>query len=150
MAKVVRAKIYYKVREKIFQNGDYIVEGKKIKGHRNYYYNSALWLMWNLPKSKQALLKAIEKWSWKTPDINYDHSKFDFENRRQERCVDLNENDEMIAIYQRFNGEERTIISFLEAELGPDVIKICYDDGQEKEIKITSRNDTLRRMKKIL
>jgi len=86
----------------------------------------------------------------KTPNINYDHSKFDFDKRRQERCVDLNENDEMIAIYQRFNGEERTIISFLEAELGPDVIKICYDDGQEKEIKITSRNDTLRRMKKIL
>jgi hypothetical protein len=150
MAKAVRAKIYYKVREKIFQNGDYIVAGKKVKGHRDYYYKSALWLMWNLPKSKNALLQTIEKWYWKTPDINYDHSKFDFDKRRQERCIDFNDNDELISIYQRFNGEERTIVSSLEADSGPNVIKICYDDGKEKDVKITSRRDTLRRMKKIL
>jgi hypothetical protein len=150
MAKPIKAKVYYIVREKIFQNGDYLVAGKKVRGHRDYYYKSALWLMWHLPKSKNALLKTIQKWSWRSPEVVYDQSKFDFEKRHQDYFADFNEDNQLIDMYEIFNGEERTIVSSLEAESGPDTIKICYDNGKEVSVKVTSKIDTLKRVKKII
>lgn len=150
MAKPIRVKVYYDVHEKIFQNGVYLVKGKKINGHRDYYYRSALWLMWNLPRSREKLLKAIRKWSWKSMDIAYDQSKFDFNKRRQDHYSDFNENNELIEKYDRFNGEERTIVSSLSASNGPGMIKVCYDNGREEDISVTTKKETLQRVRRVL
>ena len=40
MAKPVRARIYYKIEEKMCERGNYLIKGSKIPGYRNYYYKN--------------------------------------------------------------------------------------------------------------
>jgi hypothetical protein len=150
MANPVWAKIYYPVIEKIHQSGEYEIDGKKIRGYRLYYYNSALWLMWKIPKSKKDLYKAVQKWSWRTPEIKYDKSKLEIAQRHQDQVYDYNESHKQIKEYDKFNGEERTLLSSLAAKKGPEIIKVCYDNGEEKDIRVTKGNATLKRLKEKL
>jgi hypothetical protein len=150
MAKPVRAKIYYQIEEKICERGDYVINNKRVPGYRNYYYRSALWLIWRLPRSKSKLLKSVKKWKWKHPGIEYDQSKMDLEKRCQEHYTDFSLDDKKILHYDGFHGLESTIYTQIRNKNGPSEISIFFDDGQEIFIKPVDREKVLKRLQKLL
>jgi len=147
MANPVKIKIYYQISEKIFERGDYLIKHKKVHGHREYKYTSAVWITWNLPKSKKKLLKALRQWNWRMGEIQYDHSKVDLDRRRQDTFADYDENKKLLSVYDKFNGEENTIITRVENKSGPQRIYLYFDDGSEKEVPISDQNTTMDSLK---
>ena len=150
MANPIRARIYYKIDEKICESGEYLIKDKKVRGYRNYYYKSALWLSWKLPRSKSYFLQSVKKWNWKLPGIYYDQSKVDLDKRYQDYYEDFTGDNKSISKYDKFHGLESTIISQLQNKCGPSEIKIYYDNGEEIEIDVKSKEKVLRRLQKIL
>jgi hypothetical protein len=150
MAKPVRARIYYKIEEKMCERGNYLIKGSKIPGYRNYYYKSALWLTWKLPKSKENLLRSIKKWKWESPCINYDHSKMDLNKRFQDHFDDYTADNKKIKDYDKFQGQESTIVTQIVSKKGPNQIKVFLDNGKEIEIKTTSKLTVLKKLQKLI
>ncbi len=146
----VRVRIYYEIIEKICEQGNFILNGSTIQGFRNYYYTSGLWLTWKLPRSKKTLLQSIQKWKWRLPGINYDHSKMDLESRHQDHFDDFDINKKRIKYYDDFHGLESTIVTEIKNKSGPSEIKVFYDDGEEKEINIRNRNSAIKEIERIL
>ena len=150
MAKPVRVRIYYEIDEIIRERGDYLVGHQTIEGHRSYIYKSGLWLTWKLPRSKQKLLQTIKRWKWKSPYIDYDQAKVDLERRSQDHFEDYNLDNKKITKYDKFHGAESTIVSQIKNNDGPSEIKIFFDNGQELDVKVSSREETLLKVKKII
>jgi len=146
----VRVRIYYEIIEKICEQGNFILNGGSIQGFRNYYFTSGLWLTWKLPRSKKLLLQSINKWKWRMPGINYDHSKMDIESRHQDHFDDFDVNKKRIKHYDDFHGLESTIVTEIKNKSGPSEIKIFYDDGEEQKINIRNRNSVLNEIERIL
>jgi hypothetical protein len=146
----VRVHIYYNIIEKIREQGDFLVNGRMIPGVRNYYFNSGLWLTWKLPRSKKQLLDAIQKWKWRMPGIEYDHSKMDIESRHQDHFDDFDINNKRIARCEKFHGREATIVTEIQSKSGPVEIRVFFDDGREKAINVHSRTSVLRDMERLL
>jgi hypothetical protein len=146
----VRVHIYYNIIEKIREQGDFIVHGRSIPGVRNYYFNSGLWLTWKLPRSKKQLLDAIQKWKWRMPGIEYDHSKMDLESRHQDHFDDIDTNNKRIEHSENFHGREATIVTEIKNKSGPVAIRVFFDDGKEKEISVHNRTSVLRDMERLL
>ncbi len=150
MAKPVRARIYYHIEEKICERGDYLINDELVPGYRNYYYKSALWLTWRLPRSKTKLLRSLKKWKWKHPGIEYDQSKMDLEKRYQDYYADFSIDDRKIQNYDKFHGLESTIYTQIQNKTGPSEIYIFFDDGQEISIKPACREKVLKKLEKLL
>lgn len=149
-ARPVRVRIYYEIIEKICEHGDFILNGGTVQGFRNYYFTSGLWLTWKLPRSKKLLLQSINKWKWRMPGINYDHSKMDIESRHQDHFDDFDVNKKPIKHYDDFHGLESTIITEIKNKSGPSEIKVFYDDGEEMVIDIRNRNSVIKDIERIL
>jgi hypothetical protein len=149
-ARPIRVRIYYEIIEKICEQGKFIRNGNTIDGFRNYYYTSGLWLTWKLPRSKKVLLQSINKWKWRMPGINYDHSKMDIESRHQDHFDDFDINKKPIQHYDDFHGLESTIVTEIKNKSGPSEIKVFYEDGEEKKIKIRNRNSVVKEIERIL
>jgi hypothetical protein len=150
MPNPVRARIYYQIDEKICERGEYLVNAKKIRGYRNYYYKSAMWLSWKLPRSKSYFLQSVKKWNWKFPGIVYDKSRMDLEKRYQDHFDDFTIDNKSIKEYEKFHGLESTIVTQLQNKCGPSEIKIYFDNGEEMEIDIKSKDKVLKKLQKIL
>jgi len=150
MAKPIRARIYYHIEEKICEKGNYLIDDELIPGYRNYYYKSALWLTWRLPRSKTKLLRSVKKWKWKHPGIEYDQSKMDLENRSQDYYADFLLDDRRIENYDKFHGLESTIFTQIQNKIGPSEIYIFFDNGKEIYIKPASPKRVLKRLEKLL
>jgi hypothetical protein len=146
----VRVRAYYEIIEKICERGDFLINGRRIPGYRNYYYQSGIWLTWKLPRSRKKLLQSIEKWKWRMPGIAYDRSKMDLEMRHQDHFDDFDNNNNRIARYDKFHGQEATIVTEIKNKSGPSEIKVFFEDGEEKEIKIRNRNSVLKEIERIL
>lgn len=146
----VRVRIYYDIIEKICEQGDFIINGRKIQGIRNYYYTSGIWLTWKLPRSKKKLIQSIQKWKWSLHGISYDHSKMDLESRRQDHFDDFDSHNQRIEYYDNFHGLEATIISEIKNKSGPSEIRVFYENGEEKEIEIRNRNSVIRDVERLL
>jgi hypothetical protein len=146
----VRVRIYYDIIEKIREQGDFIVNGKMIPGFRNYYFTSGMWLTWKLPRSKKKLLQSIQKWKWRSPGISYDHSKMDIESRCQDHFDDFDTNNRRIRYCDTFHGLESTIVTEITNKSGPNEIKVFYDNGEEKEIKIRQRSRVVKEIERLL
>ena len=150
MAKPVRAKIYYKIEEKICERGDYVINNEMIPGYRNYFYQSAIWLTWKLPRSTRALLSSVKKWTWRHPGIQYDRSKMDLDKRRQDHYTDYTVADKKIKKYDNFHGQESTIYTQIRNTTGPSEIYVFFDDGKEIKIKPSGREKVLEKLQQIL
>jgi hypothetical protein len=146
----VRARIYYQIDEKICERGEYLINSKKIRGYRNYYYKSAMWLSWKLPRSQSYFLKSIKRWQWKFPGIVYDKSKMDLEKRYQDHFDDFTLDNKHIKGYEKFHGLESTIVTQLQNKCGPSEIKIYFDNGEEIELDVRSKDKVLKELQKIL
>jgi hypothetical protein len=150
MAKPVRARIYYKIEEKIVERGDYIINDEQIPGYRNYYYNSAIWLTWKLPRSTMSLISSIRKWTWTHPGIKYDQSKMDLDKRRQDHFMDFTIEDKRIKKYDKFLGQESTIHTQIQNTSGPSEIYVFFDNGKEIRIKANGREKVLAKLQQLL
>lgn len=150
MAKPVRAKIYYKIEEKICERGDYFINNEMIPGYRNYFYQSAIWLTWKLPRSTMALISSVRKWTWRHPGIKYDQSKMDLDKRRQDHYTDYTVKDKKIKKYDKFHGQESTIYTQIRNTTGPSEIYVFFDDGKEIRIKPNGREKVLEKLQQIL
>lgn len=146
----VRVRIYYDIIETIREQGDFIINGRAVRGVRNYYYQSGMWLTWKLPRSRKKLLASLQKWKWRMPGIDYDHSKMDIESRHQDHYADFDENNKPIAYYDNFHGHEATIVTEISNKSGPNQIKVFFDNGEEKEIKIKQRSRVLKEIERLL
>ena len=150
MARPVRARVYYQIEEKICERGDYVIDKEKIAGYRNYFYKSAIWLTWKLPRSKLNLLNSIRKWKWKHPGINYDQSKMDLDKRYQDYYSDYTVEDKKLKNYDIFHGMESTIYTQIQNTSGPSEIRVFFDDGKEVKIKPDCRKNVLKKLEKML
>jgi len=150
MVTPVRARIYYQIEEKICERGDYRVNGDLIPGYRNYYYKSAIWLTWRLPRSKTNLLRSVRKWKWEHPGITYDQSKMDLEKRRQDHFDDFTIENKRLKNYDIFHGMESTIYTQIYNKRGPSEIRVFFDDGREVVIKPGKRKNILAKLEKML
>jgi hypothetical protein len=150
MARPVRARIYYQIEEKICERGDYLINDKRIPGYRNYFYKSAMWLTWKLPRSTMALISSVRKWTWRHPGITYDQCKMDLEKRRQDHFADYTLNNKKIKNYDRFHGQESTIFTQIQNKTGPSEIYVFFDDGREVKIKRDKPNRVLKKLQQIL
>jgi hypothetical protein len=148
--KPVRVRIHYEIIEKIREQGDFIINGRCIRGVRDYYYNSGIWLTWKLPRSRKKLLASLQKWKWRMPGIDYDHSKMDIEGRHQDHFTDFDENNRRITHYDNFQGHEATIVTEIINKSGPNEIKVFFDSGEEKEIKIKQRSRVVKEIERLL
>jgi len=146
----VRVRIYYDIIEKIREQGDFIVNGKPVPGFRNYYFTSGMWLTWKLPRSRKKLIQSIQKWKWRSPGINYDHSKIDIESRCQDHFDDFDGNNKRIQHSENFHGLESTIVTEITNKSGPNEIKVFFDNGEEKEIKINQRSRVVKEIERLL
>jgi hypothetical protein len=150
MAQPIKIKIYYPISEKIYERGDYQIKSRKVQGHREYKYSSAVWLTWNLPKSKQNLIRALRQWTWRMGDIDYDHSKVDLDKRRQDAFADYDKDKKLLSVYDKFDGEENTIITRVENNSGPQKICIYFADGTEREVEISDQSEIIEILKEYI
>ena len=148
--KPIRVRIYYEIIEKICEHGKFIRNGSTVDGFRNYYYTSGLWLTWKLPRSRKLLLESIRKWKWRMSGIQYDHSKMDIESRHQDHFDDFDVNNKRIDRYDDFHGLESTIVTEIKNKSGPTEIKVFFENGEEKEIKIRNRNSAVKEIERLL
>jgi hypothetical protein len=146
----VRVRIYYDILETIREQGDFIINGRVVPGVRNYYYSSGIWLTWKLPRSKKKLLASLQKWKWRLPGIDYDHSKMDLESRHQDHYTDFDEKSKPITYYDNFHGREATIVTEISNKSGPNQIKVFFNNGEEKEIKIGQRSRVIKEIERLL
>ncbi len=84
------------------------------------------------------------------PRDNYDHSKMDIENRCQDHFDDFDQNNKRISHYDNFHGLEATIVTEITNKSGPNEIKVFYDNGEEKEIKIKQRSRVVKEIERLL
>jgi hypothetical protein len=84
------------------------------------------------------------------PGIQYDHSKIDIESRHQDHFDDFDVYKKRIERYDDFHGLESTIVTEIKNKSGPSEIKVFYEDGEEKKIKIRNRNSVLNEIERIL
>ena len=150
LTKPVRVRIYYDIIETIREQGDFIINGRSIPGIRNYYYQSGMWLTWKLPRSRKKLLASLQKWKWRLPGIDYDHSKMDLESRHQDHYADFDADNKPITYYDNFQGHEATIVTEISNKSGPNQIRVFFDNGEEKEIKIKQRSRVLKEIERLL
>jgi len=150
MARPVRARVYYQIEEKICERGDYVIDREKIPGYRNYFYKSAIWLTWKLPRSRMNLINSIRKWKWIHPGINYDQSKMDLDKRYQDYYSDYTVDDKKLKNYDKFHGMESTIYTQIQNKTGPSDIRVFFEDGKEVKIKPDNPKKVLKKLEKIL
>ena len=74
----------------------------------------------------------------------------DLESRHQDHFTDFDERNKPITYYDNFHGHEATIVTEISNKSGPTQIKVFYDNGEVKEIKIKQRSRVLKEVERLL
>ena len=74
----------------------------------------------------------------------------DLESRRQDHFDDFDTNNKRVEHYDNFHGMESTIVTEIKNKSGPVEIRVFFDDGEEKEIKVRNRNNVIKEVDRLL